>query len=253
MICITYKINIFANEMNLKHVRHIACLLATLPLCLWSCSDQYNILGNSSIETYEGSTLYLRGITSANGVCVFDSADVVHGKFGFEGIIDTICMAQLCMGEHSLLPLVLETGNITISFSDAERIVKGGTLNDKLYKFLNENSRLQNELNEASHNIARMIMLGAPSSHYISIEKKSIALQEKLDKLWTSFIIGNFDNVLGPTYFQEYTSQYFYPVITPQIARILKRAPESFLNHPEVKLYIRDAQFNMQMMQGSFR
>lgn len=223
-----------------------------LPMLFCACSDQYNILGSSSVDTYEGNTLYLKVAAASKEMCSYDSAEVIHGKFSFEGVVDTICMAQLFMGDNSLLPLVLENGEISISFSDAERTVKGGTLNDRLYKFLNENSRLQNEINTTTHSVARLIMMGTTPKNYNRIEKKSEALQEKLDKLWTSFIMDNSDNILGPTYFQEYTSQYFYPVITPQIEKILKHAPKSFLSNPDVQMYIRQAQFNMQLMQGNF-
>ncbi len=238
--------------MKLKKSVHIAGILLGVATMLCSCSDQYNILGSSSVDTYEGNTLYLKVVSHTDGVYAHDSAEVIHGRFGFEGVVDTVCMAQLFMGEHCLLPLVLETGEISISFSDAERIVRGGNLNEKLYKFLIENSRLKNEISNMSHKIARKIMMGAPPARYHSLEKKSVALQEKLDKLWTSFIIDNSDNVLGPTYFHEYTRQYFYPVITPQIEKILKRVPESFVNNPGVQMYIRDARFNMRLMQGGF-
>ena len=86
----------------------------------------------------------------------------------------------------------------------------------------------------------------------MQVERRSENLQDKIDKLWTGFITDNIDNVLGPIYFMEYTSQYFYPVITPQIEKIIKRAPESFLRNPEVQTYLQDAYFNMRLMQGDF-
>ena len=216
-----------------------------------SCSDQYNILGNSSVNSFEGNTFYLK-VESTAGLCSYDSSEVSHGKFGFEGIVDTICMARLFLGDNSLLPLVIETGNISINFTDTECTLKGGTLNERLYKFLKENARLQGEIQTTSRKIAHMIIMEENPKSYDNLEKKAELLQDKLDKLWTSFIIDNSNNVLGPTYFHEYTSRYFYPVITPQIDKILKRAPESFLNNSDVQTYIRDARFNMQLMQGNF-
>lgn len=232
--------------------RHIvSSLTVVMTVLVSSCSDQYNIMGSSSVDGYEGSTCYLK-VPSNKGLCSYDSSEVSHGRFEFEGVVDTVCMAQLYIGDHSLLPLVLETGEISIKFTDAERIVKGSMLNDRLYKFLRENSRLQNEIQNTSRNMARLIIRGATPASYSDMEKRAVVLQGKLDKLWTSFIIDNSDNVLGATYFQEYTSQYFYPVITPQIEKILKRAPKSFLDNPEVQVYIHDAQYNMRLMQGNF-
>lgn len=226
-------------------------LLSTMLGVFTSCSDQYNIMGSSSVDSYEGSTFYLK-VPSYQGMCAYDSSEVSHGRFGFEGRVDTICIAQLYIGDNSLMPIVLETGEISIKFTDAERVVKGGTLNNKLYKFLRENTRLQNEIQSTSRKMAQLIIQGASPASYAGMENRAVLLQEKLDKLWTSFIIDNMDNILGPTYFQEYTSQYFYPVITPQISHILNRAPDVFLARPEVQLYVRDAIFNMQLMQGNF-
>jgi hypothetical protein len=232
--------------------RHIAWLaLVMSAMVASSCSEQYNILGSSSVDNYEGGTFYLK-VSSDGALCSYDSSEVSHGKFGFEGVVDTVCMAQLFIGDHSLLPIVLENGEISVKFTDAESVVKGGMLNDRLYKFLRENSRLQNEIQNASRNMARLILREATPASYDDLERKSMHLQDRLDRLWTAFIINNADNVLGATYFQEYTSQYFYPVITPQIDKILKRAPKSFLDNPEVRMYIRDAEYNMQLMQGKF-
>lgn len=231
--------------------RHILWIAGVLALVTSSCSDQYNILGSSSVDGYEGSTFYLK-VPSNQGLCSYDSSEVSHGRFGFEGVLDTVCIAQLYIGDHSLLPLVIETGEISIKFTDAESVVKGGSLNERLYKFLRENSRLQNEIQSTSRDMARLIIRDATPESYAGMERRAVQLQDRLDKLWTAFIIDNSDNVLGTAYFQEYTSRYFYPVITPQIAKILKRAPKSFLDNPEVRIYVRDAQYNMQLMQGNF-
>lgn len=233
-------------------LRFVIMLIAPVMALLSSCSDQYNIMGNSSVPTYDGNVLYLKVMSADNSVAPYDSAEVVHGRFGFEGIIDTVCMAQLYMGTNSLLPIVLESGEIQISFTDTEQTVRGGTLNERLYKFLNENARLQNEIQNNTHSLARLIMAGASPATHLQIERRNENLQDRLDKLWTNFISSNSDNVLGPIYFMEYTSQYFYPVITPQIEKIIKHAPESFLQNPEVQSYLRDARFNMRLMQGDF-
>ena len=235
--------------MNKLMLKYVSLIVLPMVALLCGCSDQYNIMGNSSVPTYDGNVLYLKVVSAGNTMAPYDSSEVVHGRFGFEGIIDTVCMAQLYMGTNSLLPVVLESGEIQISFSDTEQSVRGGTLNERLYRFLNENARLQNELQNNAHNMARMIMNG---TSVMQVERRSENLQDKIDKLWTGFITDNIDNVLGPIYFMEYTSQYFYPVITPQIEKIIKRAPESFLRNPEVHTYLQDAYFNMRLMQGDF-
>lgn len=233
-------------------LKYIVILISPIMALLSACSDQYNIMGNSSVPTYDGNVLYLKVMSGSAPAMAYDSSEVVHGKFGFEGIIDTVCMAQLYMGSSSLLPIVLESGDIQISFTDTEQTVRGGTLNERLYKFLTENARLQSEIQNNTHNLARLIMSGATPASHMQIERRNEDLQDRLDKLWTNFISDNSDNVLGPIYFMEYTSQYFYPVITPQIEKIIRHAPESFMSNPDVQSYLRDARFNMRIMQGDF-
>ncbi|MBP5731928.1 MAG: DUF4369 domain-containing protein [Bacteroidaceae bacterium] len=233
-------------------LKYVFLLISPIVALLSACSDQYNIMGNSSVPTYDGNVLYLKVMSGGAPAMAYDSAEVVHGKFGFEGIIDTVCMAQLYMGTSRLLPIVLESGDIQINFTDTEQTVRGGTLNERLYKFLNENARLQNEIQNNTHNMARLIMSGATPAAHLRIERRNEELQDRLDKLWTDFISENSDNVLGPLYFMEYTLQYVYPVITPQIEKIIRHAPESFLSNPDVQSYLRDARFNMRLMQGDF-
>ena len=68
--------------------------------------------------------------------------------------------------------------------------------------------------------------------------------------LETSFIIDNFDNVLGPGVFMMLCSGYKYPILTPQIEDIMSKATDKFKNNPFVMDYYRTACENMQRMQG---
>ena len=66
----------------------------------------------------------------------------------------------------------------------------------------------------------------------------------------TSFIVENFDNVLGPGVFMMITSGFNVPVLTPQIEDIMSKATEKFKNDPYVKEYYQVATENMAKMQG---
>ena len=66
----------------------------------------------------------------------------------------------------------------------------------------------------------------------------------------TKFIEANFDNVLGPGVFMMITSQYRYPVLTPQIEYIMSKATKAFKNDPYVKEYYQMAQENEPRMNG---
>ena len=105
---------------------------------------------------------------------------------------------------------------------------------------------------ELSHRQSQMLLDGIDEDQIdrqLSIEANEIAQEE--DKLVTRFICDNFDNVLGPGIFMMITSQYRYPVLTPQIEDIMSKATEEFKNNPYVREYYQAAQENEARMNGT--
>ena len=82
----------------------------------------------------------------------------------------------------------------------------------------------------------------------INAEAAKIAHDE--DTLVTKFIEANYDNVLGPGVFMMITSQYRYPILTPQIEYIMSKASETFKSDPYVVEYLKAAHENEQRLQG---
>ena len=81
-----------------------------------SCANTYDIQGTSNVSTLDGRMLYLK-VLKDNEFKSLDSCDVVHGQFRFSGTFDSVCMANIFMDEESILPLVLEDGDITIKLN----------------------------------------------------------------------------------------------------------------------------------------
>ena len=222
---------------------------ATMAL-MASCANSYNVHGSSSISSLDGSKLYLKAVKN-NELKSIDSCDIVHGQFHFSGILDTVRMANLFMDDQSLLPVVLEEGEIVIKIDNAAQSVGGTPLNDKLYKFIDKHKQLDNRMSELSHKQSQMMLEGVDEltiNEKLNAEAEKIAAEE--DKLVTSFIVENFDNVLGPGVFMMITSGFNVPVLTPQIEDIMSKATEKFKNDPYVKEYYQVASENMAKMQG---
>ena len=102
-----------------------------------------------------------------------------------------------------------------------------------------------------SHKQSQMMLEGVDEltiNEHLNAEAEKIAAEE--DKLVTSFIVENFDNVLGPGVFMMITSGFNVPVLTPQIEDIMSKATEKFKNDPYVKEYYQVASENMAKMQG---
>ena len=222
---------------------------ATMAL-MASCANSYNVHGSSSISSLDGSKLYLKAVKN-NELKSIDSCDIVHGQFHFNGILDTVRMANLFMDDQSIMPVVLEEGEIVIKLDNAAQSVGGTPLNDKLYKFIDKHKQLDNRMSELSHKQSQMMLEGVDEltiNEHLNAEAEKIAAEE--DKLVTSFIVENFDNVLGPGVFMMITSGFNVPVLTPQIEDIMSKATEKFKNDPYVKEYYQVASENMAKMQG---
>ena len=235
--------------MNENFMKKIYFLPAILML-LASCASSYNVEGTSSISALDGSKLYLKAIKN-NEFKNIDSCDVVHGEFHFTGLLDTVRMASLYMDDESIMPVVLEKGDITIKIDNVQQTVGGTPLNDSLYIFIDKHNRLTNQMNELSHKQSQMLLEGIDEeliNRQLSAEAAKIAAEE--DNLVMKFIEDNFDNVLGPGVFMMITSQYRYPILTPQIEDIMSKATQKFKDDAYVKDYYQTAQENEKRMNG---
>lgn len=229
--------------------KHLFYLLAAL-FSVTSCAEQYNIAGNSSVNSFDGRMLYLQ-VASGGNMSRIDSCEVVHGQFNFIGMLDSIVMAEICMDNESLMPLVIENCNLSIRVDNLGQHVSGGPLNERLYSFLRQKERLDNEYMELSYKEMRMMMEGVPPSVIAAnLRPQAESLSHQIEELETQFIINNYDNVLGPGIFMIICNQYRYPIMTDQIRTIMKNAPKRFKNHPFVKHYVATAQENMKHLNG---
>ena len=219
-------------------------------LALTSCAKTYNITGTSNVSTLDGRMLYLK-VLQDNDFKSLDSCDVVHGEFKFNGSFDTVRLANIFMDDESVLPLVLESGDITIKIDNTQQTVSGTPLNDELFKFFNKYNQLKNQEAELVHTHDRAIMDGSNMdvvNQKLNDEAAKLSKQE--DDLLTNFVTSNFDNVLGPGVFFMVTIGDRYPELSPWVEDIMSKATEKFKNDPYVKDYYKKAQENQAIMNG---
>ena len=220
-------------------------------LAMTSCANSYNIQGTSNVSTLDGRMLYLK-ILKNNDFKNIDSCDVVHGQFHFDGNLDSVRMANIFMDDEAVLPLVLESGDINVKLDDAQQVVSGTPLNDKLFKFFKKYQQLQNQQMELVHKHDQAIMNGSDMEVVTrKLNEEAVQLADQEDKLVTSFVTENFDNVLGPGVFFMVTMRNQYPMLSPWIEDIMSKATEHFKNDPYVKDYYQKAQENEQIMNGT--
>ena len=224
--------------------------LFALMAVITSCSTSYHVQGSSSITSLDGSKLYLKAVKNQE-LKNLDSCDVVHGKFQFSGVLDTVRIASLFMDDESIMPVVLEEGEITILIDRAKQSVTGMALNDSLYHFIDKHNQLDNRFNELEHKQNQMILEGIDETQIVQeVQAEAQQIAEEREQLMTNSIIENFDNALGPYLFEMLTSVYRYPILTPQIEYIMSKATKKFKRDPYVNDYYTTAQENEKRMQG---
>ena len=220
-------------------------------LALSSCSTGYKIEGSSSVLRLDGKMLFVK-IPQGNQMIKIDSAEVIHGIFSMEGIVDSTVIASLYMDDESIMPFVVEDGDIKIQIDNAHIMVSGTPLNDKLYHFVKSRNILEDRAYEVERMESRMIMDGKTEEEIaLEVGKEREKLSNELDELAKSFIQENYDNVLGPGVFIMLCNSFPYPVLTPVIEEIVNGAPEKFKNDTMVKGYMEIARENMKKFQTS--
>ena len=219
-------------------------------LTLTSCAKSFDIQGTSNISTLDGRKLYLKVLVN-NEMKNLDSCDVVHGKFSFTGTVDTVRMATIFMEDESVMPVVLEAGDIVVKIDNTQQVVSGTPLNDKLFQFFNKFNQLKSQQADLIHQHDQAIMNGN-DMNVVNQQLQATAqkLSQEEDQLVTSFVTENFDNVLGPGVFFMVTIGNQYPELTPWIEDIMSKATDKFKNYPYVKDYYQKAQENQAIMNG---
>lgn len=219
-------------------------------LTISSCKNQYSVTGTSTVDDLEGKMLTLR-VFADGDMQGIDSARVVHGKFKFNGNIDSTVLANVFFGKISIMPLVLEEGDVEMSINEAQQSATGTPLNDSLSAFIQRKTQIDARMAELPHLESQMVMNGTDYDEIMyELRRQSDALMEENDQLVTRFIKDNYNNVLGPGIFMVLTSSLPYPAMTPQIEEIITNATPYFLNDPYVKDYIKTAEENRKKLQN---
>ncbi len=238
-------------------------------LFLTSCANSYDIQGTSNVSGLDGRKLYLK-VNSADTLKTIDSCDVVHGRFIFQGNIDSVRVAQIFMDDVNLqFPIVLEQGNIQLRLDNTQQQVSGTPLNDKINDFWIKFTQIRNQYIELDHEESAAIMNGQDENEVNSrLLKQALQVYASGDKLFTKFVTDNFENILGPwgfftriTYdttpdaYPSWMNDYLYLNAVNQLSSwidfIMMKAPDSFKNDPQVKDFYTNFQQTQNEMNGT--
>ena len=126
---------------------------------LVSCAEQYVVNGSSNVEGLEGKTLYLK-VFAGEDMRAIDSSRVVHGKFRFRGVLDSVTMANVFVDDTSVMPVVLESGEVSLNIGESTQSATGTPMNDSLSQFIQRKTQIDAQMAELPHLESQMIMDG---------------------------------------------------------------------------------------------
>jgi len=227
----------------MKHFLYCFLLFSAV---LMSCSDKYVIKGSSSHDIGGGEVAYLKVTDGANHTAI-DSCRIVHGRFEMSGEIDSVMCVSFFMGNQEGFPLVLEYGDINIDMSETFVKIGGTPLNDKLYHYLHKRDSMLLEM-EVLHFAERDLLFSgyAPSEARKMVAKQRSEIQGCIDDLNARFVVDNYDNVLGVTWFlrmcNEATMRHGFPTTTTQIDQIFHSAPDEFKHNPGIVKFMQQVE-----------
>ena len=221
-------------------------------LALTSCANSFHIAGSTSVSMLDGQKLYLK-VMKDTTLKDLDSCDVVHGQFQFGGSTDSVRVASIILDDNNNIPVVLEDGDIQVKIDNSQETVTGTPLNDKLTKLRQQFTRLMNESNDLVHQHDQAIMNGRNMDAVNArLAAKDADINRRVDKLVTTFVTDNMDNVLGPYIFINVCmNRYNVPMLDAWVEDIMSKATDKFKNDPQVKEYYEAAQENQNIMNGT--
>jgi hypothetical protein len=204
---------------------------------LASCGMSYNIDGSSNISGLDSKKMYLQTF-SDNEIQDMDSTEIVHGRFNFSNSTESERMAFLQIDRMMIIPVVIESGDITVRINNSGTELGGTMLNVRLHDFMRVRDSLIFQANELDHEYYRAFMDGEDMAEVVEeLRQQQKHINMCMDTLITSSITDNFDNVLGPGIFMISTMNQV-PEMSPWITSIMSKAPDSFKNDPYVKTYL---------------
>lgn len=221
-------------------------------LALGSCANGFHINGTTNVSMLDGQKLYLK-VMQDTTLKELDSCDVVHGQFQFGGSTDSVAMANIVLDDDNSIPVVLEGGDIQVKIDNSQESVTGTPLNDKLTKFRQQFTRLMSESSDLVHQHDQAIMNGKNMDAVNNrLAAKDADINQRMDKLVTSFVTENMDNILGPYIFINICmNRYNVPMLDAWVEDIMSKATDKFKNSPQVKDYYEAAQENQSILNGT--
>lgn len=170
----------------------LLALLISIFLCACAGGGKdhtFTLTGRITDDNFEGRIVYLKDAVKGTGL--YDSAQIVHGKFTFIGQQDTAIVRELYVQENDsdnyplTLPVVLEEGEIVVTLGNIVSV--GNTpLNNGMMQFLLAKDKFMDKDFQG---------------------KDVIAIRKEFSDFLVTWIIKNADNPIGKYIYAAYNNK----------------------------------------------
>ena len=106
-------------------------------------------------------------------------------------------MVTLYMDE-SIMPIVLESGKITVTISNTDLKAVGTSLNNALYEFISKRNQLEESISELEQKETRMVLDGGDLDEIHSqLVVEGDSLMQAMNQYVKTFISDNYEKCIG--------------------------------------------------------
>lgn len=213
-------------------MKKITLLLFILAIVFASCKDKgaYTIEGNFADNAYDGKMVYLQKMDSlqSESLTVIDSAAIKDGKFNLKGVTEAPVMGFVSVGKFEAADpdtpvgtLILEAGNIKISFDKTNITLAGTPKNDEF-----------NNIHAVMNKLTDMISkINPQDANNPEVGKKVNDLQGELQKATFDFSKANIDNKAGEFLFYSSAKTF----TKEQLKELISASDSTFRSRPEIQ------------------
>ena len=208
----------------------ISVCIAFFSAC--SGTNEYVVSGVVPEEIEDGEIVLMSDL---NDGIIFDTAEVIEGKFLFNGMADEFKAVNISLGGYSV-NLVLEKGKISVDMED-QYGTKGSPLTDIFNDFMGKSGTLLNEAREKLVNVETLVDKSIPDyENEVNKQREAIIdeLFTKMDELPQSYLKKHPNDILGAIIFYTWMQNQMQPS-AEKFEESSKLVGEYVLNYGPVK------------------
>lgn len=222
--------------------------VAAMAAIMVSCAPTgYKISGEvTAPDAIENGKVYLMLMDGSTSYA--DSAEIVNGKFTFEGAVETPVKAMIVAGNRSRINLYLENGKIEVKLDNAN--VRGGDSYAKGTKLNNAVLEFNSVMSDASVKVGEKYQQINAMEDKVAAQSIFMAFQDSITNVvkgeFKRIYLANVDNPVGVEVFKAYSNF----ASSEEVEEAIMTMPESLKSQPGMEKEIAAVEAVMKTAEG---